>query len=224
LYQSFARLDPAELAALPAAGEAFAIEVYCLGLMRGDFSLDQLPLMLAELDRLRRELPTLRSLEPATLATAADQAASFDRFPYVFEPRATCKVTAVVGDFRLAADWAGFAALAREAEGEGRRPMLVAGSCDCGSASFAGPAVPRMTDGGIEPSRIHGQPVLATSSLGKSDAVVEAVLRRVDLAPGTELILADCTWCRANAGLAAGWRADRRVDLAAGGELDSFTS
>jgi hypothetical protein len=79
-----------------------------------------------------------------------------------------------------------------------------------------------MTGTRLEPARIEGREVLATSSLGQSDAVVEAVLRRVDLAPGDELILADCTRCRANSGLADRWRPDRRLDLAVVAEPDSL--
>jgi Ser/Thr protein kinase RdoA (MazF antagonist) len=222
LYQGLAPLDPAELAALPAAGEAFAIEVYCLGLMRGDFSLDQLPLMLTELDRLGRELATLRSDTAAALAPVVDEAPSFDRFHYAFEPRTTCAVTAVLGDFGLPADRAHLAAVARQSKDEGRRPIVVAASCDCGGERFVGEARAKMTGTRIEPATIDGQQVLATSSLGKSDAVVEAVLRRMELAPATELILADCTRCGANSRLAAAWSPERAIDLAVVAELNSF--
>ncbi|HEX9964827.1 MAG TPA: phosphotransferase [Allosphingosinicella sp.] len=220
-YRSLVPLDRAELAALPAVGEAFAIEVYCLGLMRGDFSLGQLPLMLAELDRLRRELPSLCSGKAAAMSPAAEATPSFDRYDYDFEPRAKCKVTAVQGDFGDPDPWMRLAALPR-LEGDRGRSILVAGSCDCGCERLAGPARPRMTGTRIETARIDGHEVLATSSLGKSDEVVEAVLRRVGLSRGDELILADCTRCGANAGLVESWSPDRRLDLAVVAEPDSL--
>lgn len=213
LYQGIEPLEQAELDCLPAVGEAFAIEVYCLGLMRGDFSIDQLALMLDELGRLRRELPTLASEAIPTRPPAAGHGPSFDRFHYEFEPWAMCNVTAVEGDFGAPAEWSRLAGLHRGSCDEDSDSLVIAGSCDCRGQDFAGSAQPRMTEAGIEPATIEGRSVLATSALGKSEAVVEAVLRRVRLAPGDELILAVCTRCGANAGLAERWRPDRPVDL-----------
>jgi Ser/Thr protein kinase RdoA (MazF antagonist) len=219
-YQGIELLEQAEWASLPAVGEAFAIEVYCLGLMRGDFSLDQLPLMLDELDRLRRELPTLCSDKVATISRAADDRPSFDQFHYDFEPRTMCKVTAVKADFGVPGSWRRLALLRRELSDDGARSILIAGSCDCCGESFAAAARPRMTATRIELATIDGHAVLATSSLGKSDAVVDAVLRRVCLVPGDELILANCTRCGANAELANSWCPDRHIGLQPVARLD----
>lgn len=221
-YQAIEVLEQAERACLPAVGEAFAIEVYCLGLMRGDFSLSQLPLMLDELGRLRRELPTLCSNKVATIARAADGRPSFDQFHYDFEPRTMCRVTAVEGDFGVPASWGRLAVLRRELSDDGARSILIAGSCDCCGESFVSAARPRMTATRIELATIDGDAVLATSSLGKSDAVVEAVLRRVCLGPGDELILANCTRCGANTELANSWCPDRHIGLEPAAGLDSL--
>jgi Ser/Thr protein kinase RdoA (MazF antagonist) len=219
-YQGIELLEPAERACLPSVGTAFAIEVYCLGLMRGDFSIDQLSLMLDELDRLRREFPALCSDQTATIPEAADGRPSFDQYHYDFEPRTMCKVTAVKGDFGDAANWDRLDHLDGELSGSGARSIVIAGSCDCRGEPLARAARPRMRGTQIEPATIGGRSVLATSTLGTQDAVVEAVLRRVCLVPGDELILLNCTGCGANADLIDSWCPDRHVDLQPATELD----
>ncbi|MBV8687178.1 MAG: phosphotransferase [Alphaproteobacteria bacterium] len=220
-YQRNAPLEPAERACLPAVGEAFAIEVYCLGLMRGDFSLAQLPLMLDELERLRRDLPGLCLEDVAAVDAVADARPSFDRIHYDFEPWTTGEVTVVEGDFGLPASWRRLAASPRKSSRSGGRSILVAGSCDCCGESFAKVAGPRLAAARIVLPVVEGYEILATSSLGKSDAAAEAVLRRIPLGPGDELVLTKCTRCGANAELANNWRSDRHINLQPADELDS---
>ena len=195
-----------EWACVPDVSAAFAIEVYCLGLMRKDFSPSQIPEMRQELERVRQGaqevVGRVRHFRGHRRAFAD---ARFPKARFDFWQHPPCKV-------RLLR-----AALAEESSRErierecvelrrsGLRPILLVPPCSCSDHVGFGGA---RGNGGL---RYEGDPlevVCEPDELGvvridlereiTGVATVTAVLRRMHLTDDCVLVLPACTRCGAN--------------------------
>jgi Ser/Thr protein kinase RdoA (MazF antagonist) len=204
LYHHAAPLEPAEWACLPAVAEAFAIEVYCLGLMRGDYEIGQRTVMMEELDRLHDGLTSLPQVSRDGGHHSAADRTVFDSFHYVFTADCSAAPHIVSADFGITSSWDDLFAAPTFT---GAAPAIfVLGGCICPGPEHVHAAHPHMAGSAIELAQFNGHRVLATAQLGDPDAAVAAVLRRTPMTTDTQIVLLDCTGCGANRQLAAAWR------------------
>lgn len=210
-YRRYAPLHDAEVACVQSVSEAFAIEVYCLGLMRGDFDICQISTMVEELERLGRELPQLVRDQPVAQlidnASHCDRSA-FDRYYYHYHSLPNDNFSAFFGDFARASVCEDLLACCRQGPATGESPLLFTGGCACLTNHFRQSDAPKFEGElcRVVSANIDGVPALTTAALGDSQTIVEAILRRMPIDPQTPVIFAVCSHCGANRALADSWK------------------
>jgi len=204
-------LEAGEWECFPDVAAAFAIEVYCLGLMRRDLSPERLPQMREELERVRQNARAL--VEQVRHSPGQRRSGPHAGFPTVrfdFWHQPPCRVKLLRMPLAEASARESIDRECVDLRTAGMRPILIVPPCscceqaDCGEISCA--------DG----LRYEGNPlevVCGRDSSGNERIALDrdiagvnavtAVLRRMHLTSECVLVLPACTRCGANGELCA---------------------